>query len=70
MGISSVNVTKFAGNCGFGLVPLLKNSLMENLIFCGVINPEFLFLIQDVEVIVNTPKKSAVFETLQKIFWR
>ena len=43
---------------------------MENLIFCGVINPEFLFLIQDVEVIVNTPKKSAVFETLQKIFWR
>ena len=43
---------------------------MENWIFCGVINPEFLFLIQDVEVIVNTPKKSAVFETLQKIFWR
>ena len=35
-----------------------------------MINPEFLFLIQDVEVIVNTPKKSAVFETLQKIFWR
>ena len=33
--ISSVNVTKSAGNCGF--VTLLKKSLMKNFIFCAMI---------------------------------
>ena len=35
--ISLVNVTKAAGNCGFGYINWMK-SLMENLIFCAVIN--------------------------------
>ena len=34
--ISSVNVTKSAGNCGFGHI-YWKKSLMENFIFCAVI---------------------------------
>ena len=33
--ISSVNVTKSAGNCGLGHI-YLKKSLMENFIFCAV----------------------------------
>ena len=43
--ISSVNVTKSSGNCGFGHI-LLKKSFMENFIFCAMIGKGNYFFIK------------------------